>query len=108
MLHPTEWLALTLLKDSQGRYLIGDPQAGTPPQLWGLPVIPTASMPLGRFMVLDSQRAGYVADREDANVRISENVDDHFVRNMIAILAEERVALVAENPAAIVYGVLVN
>ena len=99
---------MQLLKDTQGCYLIGDPQAGTSPQLWGLPVIPTASMPLNRFMVLDAQRTGYIADREDAIARISENVNDQFVRNMITILAEERVALVVENSAAIVYGVLVN
>ena len=106
ILNPNDWLAMQLLKDTQGRYLIGDPKAGTAPQLWGLPVIATPSMTQGYFLVIDAVRAGYVADRETANVRISESHSDHFTRNMIAILAECRVALVIEQGAAIIYGVL--
>lgn len=83
ILNPTDWLAMQLLKDTTGRYLIGDPQAGTTPQLWGLPVIPTASMTLGKFLVLDAARLGYIADRETANIRISESHDTHFVRNLL-------------------------
>jgi HK97 family phage major capsid protein len=106
ILHPTDWLAMQLLKDTTGQYIIGSPKEGTMPQLWGLPVIPTASMTQGRFIVLDAARAGYIADRETANVRISESHDTHFVRNLIAILAELRVALVIEQGAAIIYGTI--
>lgn len=106
ILHPTDWLAMQLLKDTTGQYIIGSPKEGTMPQLWGLPVIPTASMSLGKFIVLDAARAGYIADRETANVRISESHDSYFVRNMIAILAELRVALVIEQGAAIIYGTI--
>ena len=59
-------------------------------------------------MVLDAQRAGYIADREQATIRVSENVGDQFNRNLLTILCEERLALVIENPAALVYGVLAN
>lgn len=106
ILHPTDWLNIKLLKDTQNRYLLGDPQSMAMPQLWGLPVVPTASQTLGRFTCLDARRAGYIADREDAAVRISENVNDYFVRNMIALLAENRVALVIENASAMVTGSL--
>ena len=108
ILNPADWLALQLLKDTTGRYLVGDPQAGTTPQLFGLPVIPTSSMTAGYFIVLDAQRAGYIAMREEANVRISESHSDHFVRNMVAILAEARLALVIENASAVIYGTTGN
>jgi HK97 family phage major capsid protein len=104
VLHPVDWLAIKLLKDSQGRYLIGDPAAQTMPMLWGLPVVPTAAQTLGKFTVLDARQAGYIADRETAMVRISENVGDNFVRNLVTILAEERALIVVERPTAIVYG----
>lgn len=106
VLHPTDWLTIRLLKDTTGRYLLGDPAEVTTPQLWGLPVVPTASQTLGRFTVLDARRTGYVADREEATIRISENVNDYFIRNMIAILAEERAVLVVEDANASVYGQL--
>ena len=57
-------------------------------------------------MALDAVNAGYIADREDALVRISEHHDDFFVRNMVAILCEERTALVIERGGAIVKGTL--
>lgn len=104
VLHPTDWLAIKLLKDSNGRYLLGDPAAQTMPSLWGLPVVPTASQTVGKFTIVDAQQAGYIADRETATVRISENVGDNFVRNLVTILAEERTLIVIERPTAIVYG----
>lgn len=104
ILHPTDWLNMKLLKDTQGRYLLGDPAAASMPQLWGLPVVPTVSQTQGKFTVLDAQRYGYIADREDANVRISESHDKFFIRGMVAILAEERTVLVAERGGAAVYG----
>jgi HK97 family phage major capsid protein len=104
ILHPTDWLAIKLMKDAQNRYLIGDPAAQTMPVLWGLPVVPTASQTVGKFTVLDARQMGYIADRETATVRISENVNDNFVRNLVTILAEERAVIVVERPTAIVYG----
>ena len=104
ILHPTDWSAIKRLKDSQGRYLLGDPAAMTLPSIWGLPVVPTPSQTAGKFTVLDARQVGYIADRETATVRISENVNDQFVRNLVTILAEERTLLVIERPTAIVYG----
>lgn len=104
ILHPTDWLNCQLEKDTAGRYVLGDPGAATMPSLWGLPVVPTASQTQGKFTVLDAQRAGWIADREEAIVRVAEQHSDFFVRNLVAILAENRVALVIENASAIVYG----
>jgi hypothetical protein len=66
VLHPTDWLNMKLLKDTTGRYLLGDPADMTMPQLWGLPVVPTVSQTLGNFAVLDARQLGEIADREAA------------------------------------------
>ncbi len=71
---------------------------------WGLPVVVTNTCPRGEFVTLDAPRAGYIADREDAVIRVSESHGDFFVRNMVAILCEERLALVVEQGGAIIHG----
>jgi HK97 family phage major capsid protein len=106
ILHPTDWLACQLLKDTTGQYILGDPGAAATPMLWGRPVIATPSQPIGTFVCIDAQRYGYIADREVATVRISENVGDAFLRNLIHVLVESRVALVTELGAAAVTGSL--
>lgn len=104
VLHPTDWTNIVLLKDTTGRYLFSDPQSMTDARIWGKPVVATASQTLGKFLVGAFNLAAQVWDREDATVRISENVNDHFVRNMVAILAEERLALTVYRSASLVYG----
>jgi hypothetical protein len=42
-------------------------------------------------------------DRNDATVEISREHSDYFTRNMIAVLAEERLALTVFAPLAFVY-----
>jgi HK97 family phage major capsid protein len=108
VINPADWYSskLLLAKDSQGRYLFGDPGAMTAPRLWGLPVVPTTSIAAGTFMVLDAARAGYIADREDATVRISESHSDFFVKNMVAVLCEERLAFVCTQGGAMIKGSL--
>ncbi len=103
---PTDWFSskLLLAKTTQGEYLLGDPAAMAEPRLWGLPVIVTPAMTAGNFIVLDAARTGYIADRENAVVRVFEQHADFAVRNMIAILCEERLALVLQLDAAMIYG----
>jgi HK97 family phage major capsid protein len=48
--------------------------------------------------------AAQIWDKEDATLRVSENVNDHFIRNLVAILAEERLALAIYRSSAIVTG----
>jgi HK97 family phage major capsid protein len=58
----------------------------------------------GEFLVGAFGLAGQLWDREQANVRISEHHADYFARNMLAILAEERLALTVYRPEAFVRG----
>lgn len=108
ILHPTDWTAIMLLKDTTGQYLFVNPQDMASPRLWGKPVVATQSMTLGRFLTGAFNLAAQIWDREDATVRISENVNDHFIRNLVAILAEERLALTVYRPSALVYGTVSN
>lgn len=105
ILHPTDWVErVALLKDSEGRYLFSNPHSMERAVIWGKPVVETVSQTLGEFTVGAFDRAAQIVDREDANIRVSEHHADFFVRNMVAILCEERLALLVTRPAAIVDG----
>jgi len=99
---PADWLTAQLSKDSNGNYLLGPPNANVMPRAWGLPVVPTPAMSQGQFVCIDTGAFGYIADRENASVRISENVNDQFIRNLVTLLAEERTTIVVENANAAV------
>lgn len=108
IVNPADWWStqFMLAKNADGEYLLGNPGSMVEPRLWGLPVVVTNSMTQGNFLALDAARTGYIADREDAIVRISDQHEDFFIRNMVAILAEERLAIVIQLAASMVYGPL--
>jgi HK97 family phage major capsid protein len=106
VLHPTDWTNIMLLKDTTGRYLFANPQDISTPRVWGKDVIATASQTQGQFLAGAFTLAAEIFDREDATVRIAEQHADFFVRNMVAILAEERLALAIYRSAAIVKGAI--
>ena len=104
VMHPTDWTNLLLLKDTTGRYLFTDPHGTETPRLWGKDVIATASQTSGQFLAGAFTLAAEIFDREDATVRVAEQHSDFFVRNLVAILAEERLALAVYRTAALVKG----
>jgi HK97 family phage major capsid protein len=104
VLHPVDWYGAMLLKDTQNRYLFSDPQSMVQPRVWAKPVVASQTQTQGRFLAGAFNLGAQIWDREDATVRISENVDDHFIRNMVAILAEERLALTVYRTTAFVFG----
>lgn len=104
VLNPIDWEGVELTKDSQGRYIIANPQSILGAQLWGKPVIATNSMPSGKFLAANGTLAAQLWDREDAAVEVSREDSDNFRRNLVTILAEERVALSVYRPQALIYG----
>lgn len=106
ILNPIDWDDIEGLKDSEGRYLIGNPQSTTGPTLWGLPVVVTQAMASGKFLVGAFDQAAELFDRQQANIAVSREHADFFIKNMVAIRAEERVALAVYRSAALIYGSL--
>lgn len=106
VLHPTDWAKIELLKDGEQRYLFANATAATGPRLWGLPVVPTQSMTLNNALVGAFSMAATIYDREGATVLISSEDRDNFVKNMLTVLAEKRLALAVKRPTALVTGEL--
>jgi HK97 family phage major capsid protein len=104
ILNPLDWHRIALLKDSTGQYILGGPQAFASKVLWGLPVVTTLSQTAGTFTVGAFSLANQVWDRMDAAVETSREDRDNFVKNMLTILAEQRLGVAHYRPAAIVKG----
>ncbi|MDF3573369.1 phage major capsid protein, partial [Enterobacter cloacae] len=104
VLNPRDWHNIALLKDNEGRYIFGGPQAFTSNIMWGLPVVPTKAQAAGTFTVGGFDMASQVWDRMDATVEVSREDRDNFVKNMLTILCEERLALAHYRPTAIIKG----
>jgi HK97 family phage major capsid protein len=104
VLNPTNWALMELTKDSTGQYVFAQPQSAAAPRLWGRNVVSTPAMTQGRFLVGDFAQHAQIFDREDASVAISAEDRDNFVRNMLTILVEERLALAIYRPQAFIKG----
>jgi HK97 family phage major capsid protein len=104
ILNPRDWHAIALLKDENGRYIFGGPTAFAAKVMWGLPVVATKAQALGTFTVGGFDLASQVWDRMDATVEVSREDRDNFVKNMLTILCEERLALAHYRPTAIITG----
>ncbi|MDX1170239.1 phage major capsid protein [Sinorhizobium medicae] len=103
VMNPIDWAWIETLKDSQGRYIIGNPQGSITPTLWGLPVVQTQAMTVDKFLTGAFRLGAQIFDRWDARIEAA-YVDDDFIKNLITILAEERLALAVYRPEAFIYG----
>jgi HK97 family phage major capsid protein len=104
VLNPTDWFKIETTKDTAGAYIIGNPQDGTNRRLWGLPVVETPAMTVDKFLVGAFKYGAQIFDREDARVEVSTEDSDNFRKNLVTILAEERLALAVYNTLAFVKG----
>lgn len=103
-LSPGDWADIQLTKDSQHRYIWANPLQMGPGMLWGLPVAECFSMQRGDFLVGAMKLAATIFDRQQASILLSTEDQDNVVRNLVTILAEERIALAVSRPQAIIYG----
>jgi HK97 family phage major capsid protein len=105
VLHPVDWACIELLKsDTEHQYLFANPHSITTPTIWGRPVVPTQAMAAGTYLVGAFADGAQGWDREDINVTVSLEDRDNFIKNMVTILCEERLALTIYRPLAFVKG----
>lgn len=104
VMHPTDWASIETLKDTVGNYIIGNPQGTTQPTLWGLPVVATQAITVRKFLTGAFQLGAQVFDRWLARVEVATENEDDFIKNLITVLGEERLALAVYRPEAFIYG----
>ncbi len=101
IVNPANWQTTQLSKDGNGRYYgtgpFAGPQAAT---LWGLPVAVTPSIVANTALTGDYASSAQVFSKGGIRVEVSNSHADFFIRNLLAIRAEERLALCVYRPAA--------
>ncbi|UDL14853.1 major head protein [Arthrobacter phage Sarge] len=102
-LNPVDVETVDLARESgaTGAFLGGGPFALGPRTLWGVPIIETESITAGTGLVGDFSKA-VLWDREQTSISITDSHADFFIRNLVAILAEERIAFGVTRPTAFV------
>lgn len=104
VMNPADWMRIRLMKNADGEYLLGPPGQAVDPMLFGLPVVETLAMEDDDFLVGDFQSAATLYDRWQARVEVSTEHADFFTRNLVAVLAEERIALGVKRGNALTKG----
>lgn len=101
--HPDDVEVWDTIKDADGNYLLrsGGPEAGGVRSVWGLTIVESLAVASGTSLVGDG-RYGIVLDKEDGQIFMTDSHSDWFTKNLIAILAESRLALAVTLPAAFV------
>lgn len=99
-MNPADWYTLRVGKDGDDRYYgggyFGDQ---TIPNLWGIPVCVSASITSGTIIVGAFKTCGSVVTHGGVSVEAVNTNEDDFVKNLMTIRAEERLALAVRRPA---------
>jgi HK97 family phage major capsid protein len=104
VLNTADWWNLRLTKDSQGRYILGDPGSAVPPMLFGLPVVASNAMTADNVWVGSLQQAATKHEREGIALDLSDSDENNFQLGLVSVRAMRRLALTVEKPAAARYG----
>jgi HK97 family phage major capsid protein len=101
VIHPTDNQTMMLAKDQYGRYFGNGPFQQGPDTVWNLPRVVTPKIAQGTALVGDFQKA-VIWDRMAATLSVSDSHADFFVRNMVAVLGEQRETMGVLRPVAFV------
>lgn len=96
---------IDLAKDGENRYYYGGPFSIANRTLWGVPVVESETQSDANVIVGDFSKA-VLWDREQTTVTMTDSHADFFIRNLVAILAEERLAFAVTRPKAFVKAAL--
>jgi len=106
IMNPLDWRKILGTKDGQGRYLVGDPAGMQPRNIWNLSVATTLAMNPGSFLVGAFGIGAQIYDRMLMEILASTEDRDNFIRNLVTIRGEKRVALAVKRPQAFIFGTL--
>jgi HK97 family phage major capsid protein len=100
VIHPQDWFDVRTSKDTVGNYLLGPATAEGPASVWGLTVRVTSNIPQNTALVGAFRPFAQIFRRSGIDVAISTENEDYFIKNKVAVRAEERFALAVYRPSA--------
>jgi HK97 family phage major capsid protein len=101
VIHPGTFGAVRRQKDAQNRYILNpDPEIDQAGQIWGVECLQTTAQPAGTALLLDTEKFGFVALRQNLEI-MSGYTNDDFQRNINRWAVEERLNIAVERPSAV-------
>lgn len=98
--HPNDWTAIKMSRTTDGIFLWGNPSDEGPDRIWGLPVRQTTAMTENTMLVGAFRPYATILRRTGITVMLSTEHASYFIQNVVAVLAEERLALQVTRPSA--------
>lgn len=100
VMNPADWYTLRVGKYNNGTYYGGGYFGEQSiPNLWGIPVCVSSSITSGTVIVGAFKTCGSVVTNGGVSVEAVNTNEDDFVKNLMTIRAEERLALAVRRPA---------
>ncbi len=108
LLAPKDYYEIYLAKDADGAYVKNDLVTTNGGQLFiaGIPVFRNTAVNTDEYFVGDWLNGSQIFDRMGVNVRFYEQDEDNAQKNLITVVAEERLAFPIFYPDSYVYGTL--
>lgn len=97
-MNPADYWSMVTKRQSDGHFDQGSPYGSLPASPWGLPVIRTRSLPVGKALVGSWGLGAQILDRSSATVKVSDQHANYFVENKVALLIEKRLGLAVYRP----------
>ena len=110
VINPADYQTLRLAKDGNYQYYgggyfyapYGNNGIVEQPPLWGMRTVVTSAVEQGKCYVGAFKMGGSVVRKSGVSVNIANTNEDDFIKNLITVLIEERLALAVRRPAAFV------
>jgi len=94
VMNPADWADIQLTKNAQGNYMGTGPWAAPQnPTIWGISVASTPAQLVSQALVGAFATASQLFRKGGIRVEASNSHADFFIKNLVAIRAEERIAL---------------
>lgn len=100
-IHPTDYELVVLDKNSNGNYTVANPTDNSQPKIWGLTPVVSTLFSVGTPWVGDFREACTMWLRDGVSVSATDSHQDWFLRGMVAIMAETRLAFAVTQPKAL-------
>jgi HK97 family phage major capsid protein len=99
VIHPNNWLTMRTLKDTTGRFILGNPDEVGPERIWSLPVIPTIAEPAGTALIGDFRTYSHIDNAMGLTIQVG-YINNDFTLNIVRLLAELYFAMEVYRPSA--------
>ena len=100
LLHPLTYHRIRTERATTEEYVAAPWSASVAPNIFGVPVVVSASIAQNTALVMDRE-AAVILDRKMLQVRMSDQAGDAFTKNMVVFRAEGRWGLAILSPSGI-------